>query len=164
MTIAHSVSCLFRRFGIKMLKIFSAMKNVTFLVLTCASLFLSTAALAVTALQLSSQVAGLTASATAAGLANRRAISAAVARAKAKARLRRIVASVPIAGIAAAGYFERRDFLEWQTENPNGTFEDYSCEVARLSADVIDEVLQELPEAARPSKDFVISSLSDCSQ
>lgn len=148
----------------RMLKFLNSMNNVTFLILTCFVLFFSTSALALKTFQLSSQVAGLTASAASTALANRRAIYAAVARAKAKARLRRIVASIPIAGIAAAGYFERQDFLEWQADHPSGSFEDYSCEVATLSADVIDEVLQELPEAVRPSKDIVISSLPDCPQ
>lgn len=147
-----------------MLKVFKTIKSVTFLILACSALFFSTSALALKTIQLSSQVAGLTASAASTALANRRAVYEAVARTKAKARLRRIVASIPIAGIAAAGYFERQDFLAWQADHPNGTFEEYSCEVTTLSAEVIDEVLQELPEAVRPSKDLVISALPDCAQ
>lgn len=90
-----------------MLKVFKTMKSVTFLILACFALFFSTSALVLKTFQLSSEVAGLTASAASTALANRRAVYEAVARTKAKVRLRRIVASIPIAGIAAAGYFER---------------------------------------------------------
>ena len=41
-----------------------------------------------------------------------------IARLAAKARLRRIVAAVPLAGIAAAGYFEERDRREWLEAYP----------------------------------------------
>ena len=105
----------------------------------------------------------MTASATATALTNRRAIAEAIAQTKTKARLRRIIAAIPLAGLAAAGYFERQDYLDWQADNPDGTFEDYSCEVATLSAEVVDEVLQELPERVRPNRNLVISALPDCS-
>jgi hypothetical protein len=68
-----------------------------------------------------------------------------IARLAAKARLRRIVTSVPLAGLAAVGYFEERDRREWLEANPSKTNADYACEVAELTAEVMDEVLAELP-------------------
>ncbi|MFT6074871.1 MAG: hypothetical protein ACJAZ1_001793 [Yoonia sp.] len=68
-----------------------------------------------------------------------------IARLAAKARLRRIVAAVPLAGIAAAGYFEERDRREWLEANPGKTNPDYACEVAELTTEVMDEVLAGMP-------------------
>ena len=138
------------------------LRNSTFLIITCATLAVSTAGLALKSVQLSAQVAGFTASAATAAIANRRAISAAVARTKARARLRRTVTSIPLVGVAALAAFERQDYLEWQEENPNGTKGEYGCEVATLSAEFIDEVLQEMPEWIRPSQDTVLSILPEC--
>lgn len=94
----------------------------------------------------------------------KKAVGSAVARTKAKARLRRVMAAVPLAGIAAAGYFEHSDYQEWKEDNPEGDFAGYSCEVSALSAEVIDEVLQELPETVRPGRDLVLSQLPTCSK
>lgn len=68
-----------------------------------------------------------------------------VARLAAKARLRRIIAAVPLAGIGAAAYFEEIDRREWLEANPDKTNVDYACEVAELTAEVMDEVLAGLP-------------------
>ena len=68
-----------------------------------------------------------------------------IARLAAKAELRRIVTSVPLAGLAAVGYFEERDRREWLEANPSKTNADYACEVAELTAEVMDEVLAKLP-------------------
>lgn len=72
-----------------------------------------------------------------------------IARLRAKARLRRFVAAVPIAGIGAAGYFEERDRREWLGANPGKTNADYACEIAELSAEVMDEFLAELPTGGK---------------
>jgi len=69
---------------------------------------------------------------------------------------------LPIAGIAAAVAFERQDYLEWKQENPDGDVEDYGCEVSAVSAEVIDEVLQDLPGQVRPSRDWLLSRMPDC--
>jgi hypothetical protein len=63
----------------------------------------------------------------------------------AKARLRRIATAVPIVGLGAAGYFEERDRRDWLDANPGKTNADYACEIAELTASVMDEVLAELP-------------------
>lgn len=104
----------------------------------------------------------MTVSAAAAALANRKAIAAAIVRTKAKARLRRAVVALPIAGVAAAVAFERQDYLEWKDDHPDGDVEDYGCEVGTVSAEVIDDVLQELPGPVRPSRDWLLSRLPGC--
>ena len=75
-----------------------------------------------------------------------------MARAIAKARLRRLVSAIPLVGAGAAVYFERQTYYEWQELYPEGTPEDYACDMATLTADVVDEVFQGLPTAIRPSE------------
>ena len=143
---------------------FGFLRNTTFLLITCATLAVSTLSLAAKTVALSGQVATMTASAATAAVANRKAIASAVARTKAKARIRRYVAAIPLVGIAAAGAFETQDYLEWQEENPERDRGDYACEVADASASVIDEVLQSLPERVRPSSDLVLSKMPECEE
>lgn len=136
-------------------RLIAVSRRTTALVFLCVSLAISTAGLAVKATLLSAQVATLTAKAASSAVRNRRAAT----RIRAKARLRRLVTAIPLAGIGAAIYFERQDFQGWQEENPDRNLGDYSCEVAGISAEVVDEVLQELPELIRPGRDFVLSQL-----
>ena len=145
-----------------MLRVFRWLRNSVLLIWLCGVLAVSTVALGVQALTLSAQVATATASATAAALSHRKDLARAVARTKAKARLRRALVAVPVVGIGMAAAFERQDYLEWQGENPEGSFADYSCEVAELSAEVVDEVLQDLPDGMRPSRDMVLRNVPDC--
>ena len=114
------------------------------------------------ALQLSSAVAVMSANAASVAARHRKEISSAVARTKAKARLRRIVAVVPFVGAGAVVYFEEQDYREWLEENPQGSRADYACEVAQLSAEVIDEVLLELPELMRPQPDAILAWMPTC--
>lgn len=67
-------------------------------------------------------------------------------RTKAVARLKRTLVAVPVIGIGIASYFEKKDFDEWQKDNPNGTLKEYTCEVSAISAEYLDEVLQALPQ------------------
>lgn len=114
------------------------------------------------ALQLSAAVTTMSANAAAAATRHRNELAEAVARTKAKARLRRLVAAVPFVGAGAVVYFEDQDYRDWLAENPGGTPGEYACEVARLSAEVIDEVLTELPEGARPSPETALSWMPEC--
>ena len=139
-------------------------RNTLFVGALIVSLATSTLALGAWAFSLTTQVATMTASAAAAAMANRKAIAAAVARTKAKARLRRFVAALPLVGVAAVTVFERQDYLEWKEDNPDGDFADYSCQSARLSAEVIDDVLAELPDTLRPSRDFILAQLPACEE
>lgn len=116
---------------------------------------------------MASQVGYLTASLASSVAASRVSESKAVAKAKAKARLRRLVAATPVVGIAAMGYFEEQDFQDWLIENPSGTRTQYACEVAQLSAEVIDEVIRDLPDSIRPSPGHVadlLENINACSQ
>ena len=131
------------------------------------SLLASSISLAIWSASLVSQVGYLTASLASSVATSRVNQSRAVAKAKAKARLRRLIAATPVVGIAAIGYFEEQDFQEWLAENPNGTRTQYACEVAQLSAEVVDEVLHDLPEAIRRSSAQVADLLQNvgaCSQ
>ena len=141
-----------------MRRVLGWLRNTVVLMWLCGALAVSTVALGVQALTLSAQVATLTASASAAALAHRKAL----AKAKAKARLRRVLVAIPVVGAGAAVAFEAQDFRDWQIDNPEGTFADYSCEVAELSAEVVDEVLQDLPDGLRPSRDMVLNQLPEC--
>jgi hypothetical protein len=143
-------------------RLFKWLRNTVFLMWLCGALAVSTAVLGLQALTLSAQVATATASASAAALKHRKDMAKAVSKAKAKARLRRVLVAVPVVGAGAAVAFETQDFRDWQADNPDGTFADYSCEVAELSAEVVDDVLQDLPEAVRPSRDMVLRQLPDC--
>jgi hypothetical protein len=69
---------------------------------------------------------------------------------------------LPVAGIAAAIAFEREDYLEWKQDNPDGDLEAYGCEVSAVSAEVVDDVLQDLPEQVRPSRDWLLSRMPEC--
>ncbi|EPX84762.1 hypothetical protein [Salipiger mucosus] len=44
--------------------------------------------------------------------------------------------SVPVAGIAAAAYFEKKDRRAWLAENPGKTSADYACEIAELPMEI----------------------------
>ncbi len=114
------------------------------------------------ALQLSSTVATMSANAVATAARHRKEIARAVARTKAKARLRRFVVAIPVLGAGAIIVFEEQDYQEWLEENPEGTRGVYSCEVAHFSAEVIDEVLAGLPEYLRPGPDTVLAWMPEC--
>lgn len=146
-----------------MIGILRLMRTTAFVSVLIVSLATTAVSMGIWAISLTAQVTTMTASAAAAAVANRKAIAAAVARTKAKARLRRALVILPIAGMAAAVAFERQDYLEWKEENPEGDVEEYGCEVGTISAEVIDEVLQDLPEQVRPSKDWLLARMPSCS-
>ncbi|MGK8234331.1 conserved exported hypothetical protein [Roseovarius sp. EC-HK134] len=145
-----------------MSRIFGVFRSVVFLVWLSAALASTAIAASIWALQMTSAVAAMSAKAVATGIAHRQQLAKAVAKTKAKARLRRAIVAVPIAGIGAIAYFEEQDFREWLEENPEGTRQAYACEVAALTAEVIDEVLQDLPEIARPAPETVLDYMPEC--
>lgn len=147
-----------------MIRILKFMRTTAFLLVLCVSLATTAVSMGIWAISLTAQVTTMTASAAAAAIANRKAIAAAVLRTKAKARLRRALVVVPVAGIAAAVVFEREDYLEWKEDNPDGDLETYGCEVGAVSAEVVDDVLQDLPEKVRPSRDWLLSRMPDCDE
>lgn len=145
-----------------MLRFFRFLRSTVVLLWLCGALAVSTVALGVQAIALSAQVTSLTAGAAATALRHRKDIARAVAKTKAKARLRRMLVVVPVLGAGAAAAFEAQDYRDWQGENPEGTWADYSCETATLSAEVVDDVLQDLPEQMRPNRDTVLGWLPEC--
>ena len=94
--------------------------------------------------------------------AGQKQLTKAVAKAKAKARLRRAVVAIPIAGIGAITYFEEQDYQEWKEQNPEGDRKEYACEIASLTVEVMDDVLQGLPERVRPAPETVREFLPTC--
>ena len=112
---------------------FGLFKNIVFLAWLLGALASLSIGLTWWSLQLTASVARLTTEATATALKHRKEISRAVGKTKAKARLKRALVMVPIAGIAVAAYFEEQDYQEWKQENPNGNRQDYACEIAVFS-------------------------------
>ncbi len=145
-----------------MKRLFSLFRTAGFLAVLSVSLATTAISMGIWAVSLTAQVTTMTASAAATAIAHRKAIAAAVLRTKAKARLRRALVVVPIAGIAAAAAFEREDYLEWKQDNPEGDIEAYGCELSAVSAEVVDDVLQDLPETVRPSQGWLLSRVPSC--
>ena len=84
------------------------------------------------------------------------------AKLKARERIRRSLIAVPVVGAGLIVYFEEQDYQDWLIDNPNGSRADYACEVASYSAEVIDEIVenvvdagQSLPESVRPDPETV---------
>lgn len=94
--------------------------------------------------------------------AHKTALSKQKAKIKAKARLRRGLVAVPVIGAGLVVYFEEQDFQEWLVENPNSSRSDYLCEVAKYSAEMVDDIVadtieaaQSLPKSVRPNAETV---------
>lgn len=82
------------------------------------------------------------------------------AKEKAEGRIRRVAVAVPVVGVAIAGAFEYSDYLEWQADHPDGVFQDYANETLDVSMLLADEVLNELPEGLRPSREKLVATYS----
>ncbi|SEM27356.1 hypothetical protein SAMN05443999_11810 [Roseovarius azorensis] len=145
-----------------MAKIFRSFRNVVFLGWLSFALVSTTIAAGLWAIQMATTVVTMTANAAATAVAHRKQLARAVAKTKAKARLRRAIVDVPFAGAGAIFYFEKQDYREWKEQNPGGTREQYACEVAALTAEVVDEVLQDLPEIMRPAPETVLGYVPEC--
>ena len=91
-----------------------------------------------------------------------KAVTKAVMKTKAKARIRRAIVAIPVVGLGAIVYFEERNFKEWKTDNPDGTRQEYGCEVVEATSLVIEEVLQELPDYVRPEPETVFKLIPKC--
>ena len=134
-------------------------------------LFLLAVGLGVTLLQTSlslasatAQIVSLSANAATAATLHKKQMAKAISKEKAKARLKRLIVAVPLVGTGAALAFEANDLKVWREENPDKSPRDYGCGVAYASADVMDEVLAELPERFRPSSDLIMSRMPECNE
>ena len=132
-----------------------ALRNTALLIWMVGVLAVSTISLGLWAVSMTTQVASLTAALATNAIAHRHALTQSAAKLKAKARLRRFIVAIPIAGLASVAYFEENDYWEWLEDNPDGDRTQYACEVAIITAEVLDEVLQELPENIQPSPNFL---------
>ena len=110
------------------------------------------------------QVATLSANAATAAALHKKQMAKAISKEKTKARLKRLIVAVPLVGTGAALAFEANDLKVWLEENPDKSSTDYGCEVASSSAEVMDEVLAELPKKVLPSSDFVMSKIPECNE
>ena len=116
----------------------SLFKNTVFLIWLLCSLASITVFSSIWALQKTFMVAKLSAEITSNTIKHRKEIKKTITKIKAKARLKRIITMLPIAGAAAGIYFEESEFQEWLIDNPNGKRSDYLCEIAEITSEIID--------------------------
>lgn len=145
------------------------LRNTIFLFWMSGTLLVSTIGLGAWAITQTLKVASLTADLafSAVELATTKsAHKAAMSKQKAKARLRRGLVAIPVLGTGLIIYFEELDYQKWLEENPDGDRAKYACEVAKYSAEVIDELAletlqfaQELPAYVQPDTETVRSWL-----
>ena len=141
---------------------FTLLKNTIFVVWLIGALASISIGMAIFTFQATATVARLSAEAANTAIRHRKEIAKAVTKVKAKARLKRIITMVPLAGLAAGAYFEEQEYEEWLEDNPDGSRQEYLCEVTVLSSEVLDEVLIGLPELIRPSKSAVTDMMPKC--
>ena len=141
---------------------FTLLKNTIFVVWLIGALASISIGMAIFTFQATATVARLSAEAANTAIRHRKEIAKAVTKVKAKARLKRIITMVPLAGLAAGVYFEEQEYEEWLEGNPDGSRQEYLCEVTALSSEVLDEVLIGLPELIRPSKSAVTDMMPKC--
>ena len=141
---------------------FTLLKNTVFVVWLVGALASISIGMAIFTFQATATVARLSAEAANTAIRHRKEIAKAVTKVKAKARLKRIITMVPLAGLAAGAYFEEQEYEEWLEDNPDGSRQEYLCEVTVLSSEVLDEVLIGLPELIRPSKSAVTDMMPKC--
>jgi len=142
----------------------SVLKNTAFLIWLIGALALVSITATVLAVQSAATVAQLSSQAAANAIRHRKEINRAVAKAKAKARLQRMMTMVPVAGLAAGAYFEEQEYQEWLSINPDGSRSLYLCHVAELASEVFEEFLVEMPDLLRPSNDIAASFLPECGE
>ena len=70
---------------------------------------------------------------------------------------------MPFVGSVAYAAMEINDLRIWKKENPGKSDADYACETAQLSAEVLEDVLAEIPDFNRSDINKTLSSLiGDC--
>lgn len=138
------------------------LRSTVFLLWLCAGLALTTLSSTIWAVQAGSTAAVATAKMAQMAAVHRKDMRRALARSRAKARLKRSMTALPFIGLAAVGYFEEQEYRTWLEENPEGDRMAYACESAELTAEVLDEVLQSLPEKLRPGEETLAGLLPEC--
>jgi uncharacterized protein (DUF2384 family) len=116
------------------------------------------------ALQKTFMVAKLSAEITSNTFKHRKEIKKTISKIKAKARLKRIITMLPIAGAAAGIYFEESEFQEWLIDNPNGKRSDYLCEIAEITSEIIDDVIDDLPQSIKSGENLLNAITPECTK
>ena len=142
----------------------SLFKNTVFLIWLLCSLASITVFTSIWALQKTFMVAKLSAEITSNTIKHRKEIKKTITKIKAKARLKRIITMLPIAGTAAGIYFEESEFQEWLIDNPNGKRSDYLCEIAEITSEIIDEVIDALPQSIKFGENLLKATTPECTR
>jgi len=95
---------------------------------------------------------------------HRKEISKNISKIKAKARLKRMITMLPFAGAAAGLYFEESEFQKWLIDNPNGKRSDYLCEIAEITSEIIDEVIDALPQSIKFGENLLKAITPECTK
>ena len=142
----------------------SLFKNTVFLIWLLCSLASITVFSSIWALQKTFMVAKLSAEITSNTFKHRKEIKKTISKIKAKARLKRIITMLPIVGAAAGIYFEESEFQEWLIDNPNGKRSDYLCEIAEITSEIIDEVIDALPQSIKSGENLLKAMTPECTK
>ena len=142
----------------------SLFKNTVFLIWLLCSLTSITIFSSIWALQKTFMVAKLSAEITSNTIKHRKEIKKTITKIKAKARLKRIITMLPIAGTAAGIYFEESEFQEWLIDNPNGKRSDYLCEIAEITSEIIDEFIDALPQSIKSGENLLKAITPECTK
>ena len=142
----------------------SLFKNTVFLIWLLCSLASITVFTSIWALQKTFMVAKLSAEITSNTIKHRKEIKKTITKIKAKARLKRIITMLPIAGAAAGIYFEESEFQEWLIDNPNGKRSDYLCEIAEITSEIIDDVIDDLPQSIKSGENLLKAITPECTK
>ena len=143
---------------------FSILKNTVFVIWLFCSLATITVFSSIWALQKTFMVAKLSAEITSNTIKHRKEIKKIITKIKAKARLKRIITMLPIAGTAAGIYFEESEFQEWLIDNPNGKRSDYLCEIAEITSEIIDNVIDDLPQSIKSGENLLKAITPECTK
>ncbi|MDA9896276.1 hypothetical protein N9D98_09595 [Amylibacter sp.] len=140
------------------------LKNSVFSIWLLCALASITVFSSIWALQKTFMVAKLSAEITSNTFKHRKEIKKTISKIKAKARLKRIITMLPIAGAAAGIYFEESEFQEWLIDNPNGKRSDYLCEIAEITSEIIDEVIDALPLSIKSGENLLKATTPECTR
>jgi len=144
--------------------VLSLFKNTVFVIWLLCSLATITVFSSIWALQKTFMVAKLSAEITSNTIKHRKEIKKTITKIKAKARLKRIITMLPIAGAAAGIYFEESEFQEWLIDNPNGKRSDYLCEIAEITSEIIDDVIDDLPQSIKSGENLLKAITPECTK
>ena len=140
----------------------SLFKNTIFLIWLFCSLASLSIFTSIWALQKTYMVAKLSTEISANTIKHKKEIKKIISKIKAKARLKRMITMLPFAGAAAGIYFEESEFQEWLMDNPGGTRSDYLCEITDITSEILDDVINDLPQSIKLNKTLIETIVPKC--